>query len=113
MRFSVLGPLAVTDDGGEPVDVGGRQPRMVLAALVAAAGRPVSADALIDIIWGDAPPRSATGTLQTYVSRLRHGLEERGGPALVLDGAGYRLELAGHDVDSDRFERLAAEGETL
>ena len=113
MRFSLLGPLAVTDDGGEPVDVGGRQPRIVLAALVAAAGRPVSAGSLIETIWGEAPPRSAAGTLQTYVSRLRHGLEERGGPALVLDGAGYRLELAGHDVDTVRFAQLAAEGEAL
>ena len=40
MRFGVLGPLEVTNDGGVPVDVGGRQPRVVLAALVAAGGRP-------------------------------------------------------------------------
>ena len=111
MRFAVLGPLEVTDDGGQAVDVGGRQPRLVLSALVAAAGRPVSAGALIEAVWGDQPPASAAGTLQTYVSRLRRVLEGNGGPALVFDDAGYRLGLRGADeIDLARFDELAAEG---
>lgn len=110
MRFAVLGPLEVTTDGGQPVDVGGRQPRVVLTALVAADGRPVSAAALIEAIWGDRLPASATGTLQTYVSRLRRLLDGHHGPQLVLDDSGYRLDLSDHVVDLRRFEELATAG---
>jgi hypothetical protein len=41
MRFRLLGPLDVLDDAGKPVDVGGRQPRTLLAVLLAAGGRRV------------------------------------------------------------------------
>jgi DNA-binding SARP family transcriptional activator len=47
------------------------------------------------------------------VSRLRRLLDERGGPALALDAAGYRLDPGDHGVDLDRFERLAEEGTAL
>jgi DNA-binding SARP family transcriptional activator/tetratricopeptide (TPR) repeat protein len=107
VRFGVLGPLEVTDDGGDPVEVGGRQARLVLAALVAAGGRPVGADALIEVVWPDRPPATAPGTLQTYVSRLRRVLD---GTDLVLDHAGYRLDLTDHAVDLRRFEELATAG---
>jgi DNA-binding SARP family transcriptional activator len=103
----VLGPLEVTDDGGDPVDVGGRQARLVLAALVAAGGRPVSADALIETVWGDRPPATAAGTLQSYVSRLRRALD---GTHLVFDDGGYRVDLTAHTVDLRRFEELATVG---
>lgn len=113
MRFAVLGPLEVTDDDEHQVDVGGRQPRLVLAALVAAGGRPVSAGALIEAVWGDEPPASAAGTLQTYVSRLRRVLDGSGGPGLVRDEAGYRLDLrAGDEIDVARFDEIAAGGQS-
>ena len=31
MRFSLLGPLEVLDDANDPVELGGRQPRTMLA----------------------------------------------------------------------------------
>ncbi len=113
MDFGVLGSLQVTDDDGEPVDVGGRQPRVLLTALVVAGGGPITADALIEAIWGDEPPRSALGTLQTYVSRLRRSLPERGGPMIELEPGGYRMDLAGHRVDVELFDQLADDGARL
>jgi DNA-binding SARP family transcriptional activator len=118
MRFGLLGTLEVVGDGGEPVDVGGSQPRMLLAMLLAASGRIVPVDALIEAIWGECPPGSAAGTLQSYVSRLRRGLEperERGAPARVLvwEPPGYRLDVDPGAVDFRRFERLADEGRDL
>jgi DNA-binding SARP family transcriptional activator len=107
MRFSVLGPLQVLDDQGEVIELGGRQPRATLAVLLAAAGRPVSVESLIDAIWGPTPPASAAGTLQSYVSRLRR----RVSPAeLVFDDVGYRLVVPADDVDHLVFEQLADEG---
>ena len=70
VEFRLLGPLEVVVDGGL-ADVGGRQPRTLLAVLLVAGGRSVPVDALADAIWGEHRPASATGTLQSYVSRIR------------------------------------------
>jgi DNA-binding SARP family transcriptional activator len=110
MHYRVLGPLEVIDDDGQRVDVGGRQPRVLLAVLLVAGGRRVTVDALADAIWGEEPPASATGTLQSYVSRLRRRL---GAEQLTWDDAGYQLDVAPEQVDARRFEALAEEGRSL
>jgi len=115
VQFRLLGGLEVVDGTGAIVDVGGSQPRTVLAVLLAACGRVVSVDALIDAIWGDAPPPSAAGTLQTYVSRLRRALEpgrDRGAASEVLrwEPPGYRLAVDHDAIDFVRFEALADRG---
>jgi DNA-binding SARP family transcriptional activator len=114
MRFGLLGSLSVLDDAGQPLDLGGNQSRAVLGVLLAAGGRVVTAEALVDILWGEDPPASAPGTLQSYISRLRRELE-RGGAARMLlwDPPGYRLAVDAGDVDFRRFEALADEGRTL
>jgi DNA-binding SARP family transcriptional activator len=118
MRFGLLGSLSVLDDAGRPLDLGGNQSRTVLAVLLAAAGRVVTAEALVDILWAEDPPASAPGTLQSYISRLRRELEPdraRGSEARVLlwEPPGYRLAVDAGDVDFRRFEALADEGRTL
>ena len=110
VRYRLLGPLEVADDGGNRVDVGGRQPRVLLAVLLVAGGRRVTLDALVDAIWGEDPPASATGTVQSYVSRLRRRL---GAEQLTWDEAGYQLDVGPEQVDSRRFEALAEEGRAL
>ena len=109
MPVGLLGTLEVVGNDGRPVDIGGSQPRLVLALLVAAAGRAVPTDTLIDAIWGEAPPASAAGTLQTYVSRLRRALASVGA-TIVREPAGYRLEIDPSAVDANRFEALADQG---
>jgi DNA-binding SARP family transcriptional activator/tetratricopeptide (TPR) repeat protein len=111
VRLAALGPLEVVDAAGEPIDVGGAQPRLVLAAQLSARGNAVSVDALIDALWRDDPPRSAEGTLQSYVSRLRRRLGNDA--ALLRDPVGYRLVVDADAVDFRRFEMLADQGRTL
>lgn len=111
VRFGLLGPLHVLDGAGAPVDVGGRQPRVVLAVLLAASGRPVSVDVLADAIWGTETPSSAVGTLQSYVSRLRRRFGDAA--PLTWDDTGYRLDVPADQVDFRQFERLAEEGRRL
>lgn len=94
MAVRLLGPLQVEVDGVD-VPVGPPRERAVLACLALDAGRVVAEDRLLDALWGDAPPASARGTLQTYVSHLRRALA----PAVVERiGAGYLLDGAGVDV---------------
>src|SRR4029434_4654087 len=95
VEFRLLGSLEVIIDGAS-VDVGGTQPRTVLAMLLVAGGRVVPAESLIAALWGHNPPDSAAGTLQSYVSRLRRILVPggaRGDAAKVLawDPPGYHL----------------------
>ena len=88
---------------GAEVQVPARKERAVLAFLALRAGSDVSGAGLIRALWGDDPPRSATKTLQTYVSALRRVL-----PAGTIEttGSGYRLAISPDDVDVHRFEKL-------
>jgi predicted ATPase/DNA-binding SARP family transcriptional activator len=108
MQFGVLGPLAVTTDAGEPVTVPGTKVRVLLADLLANRNRVVSADRLIDDLWGDDPPANAAGALQVRVSQLRKALNdaEPGARDLVESRPpGYLLRTDA--VDADRFAALA------
>src|SRR6478735_9744399 len=113
LEVRVLGPFEVLLDG-VVVDVGGPRQRAVLAHLALARGRVVSADRLIDQIWGEEAPASALGTLHSYISRLRAALEpgRRGSTAKVLvsEAPGYALRLAPGALDLDGFEQHAAAG---
>lgn len=97
LTFSVLGPFEVRA-GDQPVHVGGRLPRRLLAILIAAEGRPVRDDSLAEGLWGDRQPRDPAGALQVYISRLRRVLP---GTALQRSPGGYRLLAA--DTDVERF----------
>jgi DNA-binding SARP family transcriptional activator/pimeloyl-ACP methyl ester carboxylesterase len=68
----------------------------------------VGPDALVDTLWGDAPPATARKTLQTYVSNLRRTV---GADVLVTEGAGYRLRVDADSVDVCRFRTLVQAGE--
>ncbi len=37
----------------------------------------VRRDTIIDVLWGETPPRTAVGLVQAHVSRLRKALEPR------------------------------------
>lgn len=111
MYFGVLGPLVVRTDAGEPVSVPDTKVRTLLLDLLVNRGHPVSADRLIEDVWGDRPPRNATGTLQARISQLRTALDraEPGSRALVAHGpAGYTLTA--DVVDSNVFEQLVSAG---
>ncbi|MFA1544316.1 BTAD domain-containing putative transcriptional regulator [Actinomadura monticuli] len=100
MRIGILGPLEVRDEAARPVEVGGRRLRALLVRLAAEAGRPVSAERLLDDLWEGAPPGG--NALQALVSRLR-GVAGRD---VVEHGpGGYRLGVDPAEVDAVAFER--------
>ncbi len=96
----VLGPLRVRAAGVEQA-VTGRRERAVLGLLVAAGGRQVAVDRLVDEVWGEQPPASAAGSVQVAVSKLRKVL---GHDAIVREPGGYAL--AGVEVDAGEFAAL-------
>jgi DNA-binding SARP family transcriptional activator len=90
------------------VNLGGAKVRAVLALLAVHVNEAVSEDRLIEVVWGDSAPRTATKTLRSYVSRLRAALAPGEG-RLVIDTTpgGYRLRAAEDVLDVARVEALA------
>ncbi|CAL9660872.1 AfsR/SARP family transcriptional regulator [Streptomyces sp. enrichment culture] len=112
MRIDVLGAVRALRDDGTPVDLGGPRHREVLARLVAAGGRMVSTDTLVDDLWAE-PPVRAVGALRTFVAALRRAIEPDRPPrtpprVLVTEGPGYALRLPRAQVDAHRFEDALA-----
>jgi DNA-binding SARP family transcriptional activator/DNA-binding beta-propeller fold protein YncE len=106
LEFRILGPLELVEDGRPVALAGGRQ-RMLLALLLLHANEVVSNDRLIDGLWGERPPATATKVLQNAVSQLRRSL---GDNLIVTRAPGYLLRVEPEAVDARRFESLLEEG---
>jgi len=102
LEFRLLGPVEVRD-GERALAVGGRKPRGLLAALLLRAGEDVSAERLIDDLWGERPPQTAKNSLHNCVSALRRAL---GPDVLVTRPSGYALAIDPEQLDLERFRRL-------
>jgi len=103
--YAVLGPLEVRS-GDRAVPIGRGKQRALLALLLLNAGRVVSTDRLIDELWGDTPPATASTALQVYVSKLRKAL---GQDVIVTREPGYAIQVERNGLDLQRFEGLLAE----
>jgi YVTN family beta-propeller protein len=109
MDFRILGPLEVLDEG-RVLDVGGGKQRSVFALLLLHANEVVPSDRLIDELWPDEPPPTATKIVQAHVSRLRKALDGAGERILVTRGQGYELRVAQGQLDLERFRDLLESG---
>jgi DNA-binding SARP family transcriptional activator len=111
--YRLLGPLQVCRDGSD-VPLGGDRQRVLLALLLLHANEVVSADVLIDGLWGERPPPSALNALHVKVSRLRRALgvngDRQSDGVLTTRGRGYLLRVKPGDVDVDRFRGLLEQG---
>ncbi|MDN3241719.1 BTAD domain-containing putative transcriptional regulator [Glycomyces tritici] len=113
MRIGVLGPVLAWDGAGRELDLRGPRHRAVLARLVAAHGRVVPVDRIVDDLWVE-PPAGAVGAVRTFVAALRRALEPERPPRtparlLVTEGPGYALRAEPAAVDAWRFEAAVAE----
>jgi len=109
MRFRLLGPLEVWA-GEDWRGIGAPKWRSVLATLLIHPGQIVSADMLINEVWGDAPPARAANLVSIYVLRLRRLMDDAGGQLLVTRAPGYRLQVTADDTDALRFEAMVRDG---
>ncbi|MBM6406057.1 tetratricopeptide repeat protein [Phycicoccus sp. CSK15P-2] len=107
IRVEMLAALRVLVDG-EEVDLGPPKQRAAFLALAADAGSVVPRDVLVDRVWGERVPATATGSLHTYVSGLRRALRAAGDPLSSSD-TGYALVVDDDAVDLRRVQRLTEE----
>lgn len=102
MQVRVLGPIRV-GGAGDLREPRGARPRDVLAVLLSRRGRPLPAEVLLDLVWGDEAPGLTAATVHTVVARLRRQL----GDGLVeTNHVGYLIPSA-ISTDADRLTELA------
>jgi DNA-binding SARP family transcriptional activator/tetratricopeptide (TPR) repeat protein len=106
VEFLLLGPLVVRDDDGRELRFPRRKQRLLLVSLLLNPGEVVSRERLLEALWPEGPPPTASTALHGHVSSLRRLL---GTERLVTQEPGYRLELQRDSVDVVRFERLLAD----
>src|ERR1700741_3634971 len=104
VELGILGPLQVRQ-GGAPVTIPGAKPRALLTMLGLHGGSVVSADTLVELLWGDDPPRTAAKALQTHISSLRRTL---GDGFVLTQGTGWTLSTT--EIDATRYKVAARLG---
>src|SRR4051794_7468671 len=105
MEFAILGPLRVVGPDG-PIEIRAPKQRSLLAMLLLEHRQDVvSAERLIDVLWGEHPPATAPKALQVLISQLRRTL---GAQAIVTRSGGYAIALEDGALDLQRFEALVA-----
>ncbi|MGC0410068.1 DNA-binding SARP family transcriptional activator [Streptomyces sp. SAI-195] len=117
VQIHVLGPMTILGDDLEPV-VLAPKPRRLLALLAVNADSAISVNALVQELWGDNPPRTATATIQTYIGQVRRTIAEALGKSanevaeeiLVTEGGSYVLSTQGVALDITEYEMLTAAG---
>ena len=108
MEFRILGPLEVVGENGT-LALGGSRQRALLTLLLTRPNEVVSADRLIDELWGQDVPHQAANALQYHVSQLRKTLAEK--DRIRTRAPGYAIQVGPDELDLLRFERLVAEAE--
>jgi class 3 adenylate cyclase len=99
-----VGPIQARQHGA-PVTIPGAKPRAILTMLGLHVGSVVSADTLVELLWGEDPPRTAAKALQTHISSLRRTL---GDGFVLTEGSGWTL--AESEVDTSRYKAAARLG---
>lgn len=109
-EIRLLGPLEVVGPQ-DPVSWSGGRRRSLFALLALRPGRLVSCSALIDGLWGDAIPATATKTLHGHVAQVRKALSAAGLAGLLATREpGYLLQIDRAAVDTHRFDELVRAG---
>ena len=107
MDFAILGPLRVVGPEGE-IELRAPKHRALLATLLLGyRDGAVSATRLIDVLWDENPPATATKALQVHVSQLRRLL---GPDTIETRPSGYAVRVG--SLDLERFEALSAQART-
>ena len=83
------------------------KPLTLLRVLLLNRNHVVSAETLVDELWGEEPPETAMKALQGHVSQLRKVL---GAERLMTKPPGYALRVEEGELDLDHFEQFARQG---
>jgi len=111
MEFFLLGSLLVCPAARSEVRVPAGKQRVLLAVLLLHSNHVVSADVLVEALWGTEPPPSARAAMRNYVKRLRNVLDDPGHDLIRSVPGGYLIRVRAGDLDVTRFEELERTGQ--
>lgn len=97
LRINLLGSLECWA-GSRRIHLGGPVQERVMVALLLDAGQVMSVSQLVDFVWDEEPPATATHQVRKAVARLRQ-LIPSGGEMILTEGPGYRIELPVDQLD--------------
>lgn len=110
MRILVLGPMQVKV-GKHNVEIARPRQRALLAVLALSANHTVHTDRIVDMVWGDRPPRHVKNQIQVHVSHIRRALRAVGADShLKTRPNGYQLQLHPSGCDVAMFSALDSVG---
>jgi DNA-binding SARP family transcriptional activator len=114
MRYQILGPLSLQDEGGSRT-ISTHKVEKLLAALLIRREQVLSTGQLIAEIWRDAPPLRAMEALYVYISQLRKFLKKAGwrNTEIVTRAPGYLLRIGDNEFDFDEFQALSGSAREL
>lgn len=110
LHIAVLGPLLVRY-GDEPVEIRSPMQRQIFGLLALQPGQRVSREEIVDVLWGDRPPKTYLNLIQGHVAALRRllrpGRGGRGSASIAtLEHSGYTLAPEGARLDLVHFDDL-------
>ncbi|MDH6606638.1 DNA-binding SARP family transcriptional activator/uncharacterized protein HemY [Streptomyces sp. SAI-208] len=110
LQVRLLGPVEVWE-GNRRAPLGGVRPLAVLSALVVHLGEVLSTERLVDCVWDEQAPATASALVATHVSAVRRALARVGEAEVIRTRPpGYVADLGASQVDARRFEELLASG---
>ncbi|MET7687330.1 BTAD domain-containing putative transcriptional regulator [Streptomyces sp. NPDC005483] len=110
LQVRLLGPVEVWE-GNRRAPLGGVRPLAVLSALVVHLGEVLSTERLVDCVWDEQAPATASALVATHVSAVRRALARVGEAEVIRTRPpGYVADLDASQVDARRFEELLGSG---
>lgn len=110
LQVRLLGPVEVWQ-GGRRAPLGGVRPLAVLSALVVHLGEVLSTERLVDSVWDEQAPATASALVATHVSAVRRALGRVDAAEVIRTRPpGYVADLDPSQVDARRFEELLVSG---
>src|ERR1022692_4112906 len=103
VRFSVLGPVSISD-GAQVVVLQSAKPISLLEAMLLRPNQVLSVDFLRRAVWDEYAPDTAKATLQTYILRLRRIFRQYGFRDDIIETVpgGYRLDAGSGGIPRAR-----------
>ncbi|WP_338054155.1 AfsR/SARP family transcriptional regulator [Streptomyces spiramenti] len=104
-RFNILGTLEVLTADGEVLPTGGPVQERVLVALLLSPARVLPVSRLVEVVWDEEPPATATHQIRKAVAELRRRIPG-GRELIVTEGPGYRAAVGPGLLDLTVFSEL-------